>query len=209
MGNDTELREATADLAGEMAGAENSQGVIKALTSYLWKNVFPILILGLFGVGTSSHLGVSSDVSDAHERVSDVQFDHAYRMTGIEANSDHRIQWTQEAMARLAAEGAAGRKLLEEAQVVIGIMKYRLDRIERELDMRGPSFGPPAAGDPAGGQRPVREPVDFDEIVKRLSAELGKRPKVEPHDIRRYLDEQRPIQAPNMLRPPRKGASRK
>jgi hypothetical protein len=201
MGKDTELREATVDLAEDIAEAENSKGVITALSSYLWKNVFPIMILGLFGLGTSNHLGMSSDVTNAHERVTDVQIDHNYRMTTIEANSDHRIKWTQEAMARLAAEGAATRKLLEEAQVVVGIMKYRLDRLEKELDMQGPSFGPPAAGDPEGGQRPTAKSIDFDELVKRLSKDLGKRPKVEPHDIQRYLNEQRPIQAPPMQRP--------
>jgi hypothetical protein len=200
MGKETEMRENLSELGENIADAENSQGVFKALSSYLWKNVFPIMILGLFGFGTSNHLGMSNDVSSAHERVTEVQVDHAYRMTSIEANSDHRIEWTQEAMARLAAEGAAARKLLEEAQVALGIMKYRLDRLEKELDGQGPSFGPPAAGDPEGEQRPMQA-VDFDEIVKRLSKELGKRPKVEPHDIQRYLDKQRPIQAPIPPRP--------
>jgi hypothetical protein len=200
MGKETEMRENLSELGENIADAENSQGVFKALSSYLWKNVFPIMILGVFGVGVNNHLGVSSDVSDAHERVTEVQIDHTYRMTTIEANSDHRIKWTQEAMARLAAEGAATRKLLEETQIALGIMKYRLDRLEKELGTGGPSFGPPAAGDPEGEERPTQA-VDLDEIVKRLSKELGKRPKVEPHDIQRYLNEQRPIQAPIPPRP--------
>jgi hypothetical protein len=203
MGKDTELREATNELGDSIAKAEDSQGVIKAFSAYLWKNVFPIMILGLFGLGTSNHLGMSGDVTNAHERVSDVQYEHTYRMTAIEANSDYRIKWTQEALANLAAEGAAARKLLEEAQVTMGIMKFRIERLEAERGAQGPIMGPPAAGDP-GDQTPVQRPVDYGEMIKRLSEELGKRPKVDPHDIERYLNEQRPIQAPNMPRPIRK-----
>lgn len=200
MGKDTEMREATNELGADLAEAKDSTGAIKALTSYLWKNVFPLMILGLFGLGTSNHLGMSGDVTNAHERVSDMQYEHTYRMTAIEANSDYRIQWTQEALASLAAESAAARKLLEEAQVMMGIMQFRIERLESERGAQGPAMGPPAAPDPAG-EGPGQEPVDYGELMKRLSKELGKRPKVEPHDIDRYLNEQRPIQAPPMQRP--------
>jgi len=199
MGKDTEMREATNELGADLAEAKDSTGAIKALTSYLWKNVFPIMILGLFGLGTSNHLGMSGDVSNAHERVSDVQYEHTYRMTAIEANSDYRIQWTQEALASLAAESAAARKLLEEAQVTMGIMQFRIERLEAERQTQGPVFGP-APEDPASGG-PGQKPMDYEGLMKRLSKELGKRPKVEPHDIDRYLNEQRPIQAPPMQRP--------
>lgn len=205
MGKETEVREVMEDVAE----AENAKGAIRALRSYVWKNVFPIMILGLFGLGTSSHLGVASDTSDAHERVSDVQFEHAYRMTGIEADVAWKFKWAQEVIARSAAEDAGIRKLLEETQIALGIMQYRLDRIEKEMHGEIPVFGgPPAVGDP-DSKRPAQAPIDYNEIVKRIQDQLGKRSKVNPEDIDRYLHEQRPVQAPNLPRPARKGAPRK
>jgi hypothetical protein len=205
MGKDTELRETVE----EIVESKDSKGALKAFSAYLWKNVFPIMILGLFGLGTSNHMGMSSDVSDAHERVSDVQFEHAYRMTGIEADVEWKFKWAQEVVARSAAEDAGIRKLLEEAQIALGIMQYRLNRIEKEMRGEIPVFGgPPAAGDP-DPKRPAQAPIDYNEIVKRIQEQLGKRSKVNPEDIDRYLHEQRPVQAPNLPRPVRKGAPRK
>jgi len=162
-------------LVEEAAEALTRGPVGRRLRKWVWTNAFPMLC-GLIVTGAAGWVG---HMSNAVQSLSDRVAEH-------DLESTHRQKWAQEAIQREAAEIVALRRLLEEAQIALGIVAYKVDW-----------YHPPSPLPNAPGQEP-RPPliIDTDALAKALTDRLGKTAKVHPDDVGHLLHQQYQNQMP-------------
>jgi len=165
-------------IAEGAAGMLTEKGPIgRRLRRWAWTNAFPV-ICGLIVTGAATWVG---HMSDAVQSLSERVAEH-------DLNAAHRQKWAQEAIQREAAEIVALRRLLEEAQVALGIVAYKVDW-----------YHPPlvATANATVGQDPRPALViDSESLVKAIADRLGKTAKVHPDDVGHLLHSQYQNQMP-------------
>lgn len=165
-------------IAESAAGILAEKGPVgRRLRRWAWVNAFP-MICGLIVTGAATWVG---HMAEAVQSLSDRVAEH-------DLESTHRLKWAQEAIQREAAEIVALRRLLEEVQVALGIVTYKVDWYHPPLT---------ATANVAGGQEPRPALViDSEAFIKAIADRLGKTAKVHPDDVGHLLHQQYQNQMP-------------